>query len=87
MVPMRERADSLPMNATGYPVHALDPPSPVLVWITKPGRGPLQVQALATGWTARAGRIEYTDEHGRSETIWVWANAIERQEPHRPPTG
>lgn len=30
----------------------------------------------ATAYSHRAGHVRYTDEHGRTGSVWVWAAAI-----------
>jgi len=79
---MREAAHSLPMKALGGPMTQAREPIEVMVWVFRPRHGFVQVPGRAVTWTPRAVRVEVTDEHARTEEVWVWANAVQRQDPH-----
>lgn len=78
-VPMRDRSEGLPLAALGAPMTTARQPIPVRAWISRPRHGVIQTDAQAVAWTPRAVRVEVEDEHGRTEQLWVWANAVERQ--------
>lgn len=77
-VPMRARSESLPLKAIGAPMTTAREPVPVRAWVSRPQQGVVQLDAAAVAWTPSAVRIELVDEHGRTEQVWVWANAITR---------
>jgi len=76
---MRDRSESLPIAAIGAPMTQAPEPIAVRAWISRPRHGVIQTDAQAVAWTPRAVRLEVQDEHGRTEQLWVWANAVERQ--------
>lgn len=77
---MREGALSLSPPAIGEPVHPMDPPVPVRAWIHRTRHGWKQLDARADAWTAKAVRVEYEDEHGRTGLAWLWASSVTRLE-------
>lgn len=72
---MRARAESLPLKAIGT---ARDP-IPVSAWVSRPQQGVVQLEAIA--WIPSAVRVQLVHEHGPTEQVWVWANAIVRRTP------
>ncbi|MGC0252165.1 hypothetical protein [Pseudactinotalea sp. Z1748] len=36
------------------------------------------IEGNAVAYTARAGKVEYADGHGRVGSVWAWASGIER---------
>lgn len=78
-VPMRDQPHTVPLQARGGEPRVLDPPVPVTVWLCGPGTGWRQLEGQATAWTPRTECVVYRDEHGRTDTAWLWASAIERR--------
>lgn len=75
---MREWLRSLPTVAIGEPVRQLEVPVGVRAWVVHPRDGWIQIEGKAVAYTAIAGRVGYTEEHGRVGSVWTWAAGIER---------
>ncbi len=75
---MRDGALSLSPPAIGEPVHHMDPPVPVRAWIHRTRFGWKQLDGRADAWTARAVRVTFVDEHGRTDVAWLWASSVVR---------
>lgn len=76
---MRDRPIDLPVAAIGGPVRTLAEPISVRVWVCLPREGYVQVDGRARAYSPTAGKIEFTDRHGRTGDVWVWAAAIQRR--------
>ena len=77
-MPMREWLRSLPAEAIGGPIRQLKMRVRVRAWVVHPQNGWILIDGEATVYTAKAGRVEYVDEHGRVGSVWTWATAIVR---------
>jgi hypothetical protein len=61
-------------------VRAAAEPIPVVAWVRFP-ETPIRAEARAVAWTDRAVLIEWEHADGRTLRCWVWASAVQRQEP------
>jgi hypothetical protein len=80
MPPPLNRLDepiSLPAAALGSDaVVESNLPIPALAWVLHHDGFYRQVEATATAWTRHAVRIRWTDQFGKQQAVWVWAQAV-----------
>lgn len=53
-------------------------PIAVRAWVTRSRFGTSQLEAQAVAWAPKAVRLQLIDEHGHSEQVSIWANAVEQ---------
>ena len=78
-VPLHQQAISLPVSAIGGPVRPLEPPVAVRVWVVRSRIGWVQLEGEANAFTRLAAHVQFRDEHGRADEVWVWAGGVERR--------